>query len=486
MLDAGLRGIYGAAGRFLVKRTPSAYIPPAPMAGSGSRGRCFTVGVGEAELLPPDVMQKTYYVAGYSENNPATGVLDVPTVTAVWLDDNTGAGALLLLSFDAVGLLQADVERIRERLHAFAHRHGCREIHVLCTHNHASIDTMGNWGPLPRSGRDEKYMQFLIAQAERAAVDAFRDRREGTLSLGETEVPDMQDDHRTPFVYSRTLTRFRFVPRDGSREVWLVHFASHSESLQGCNSRISADFPGCLRRAIRDKTGAQTLYMVGAIGGMITMRIENEAQIRAAGGDFAASTRAIGEKLAEYAMAITKEQTLTPCIRSLRQAFYIGVDNTMLLTAKFARILRAKTYFREQTPMGLALRTEMTYLSIGEKNLLLLPGELFPELAYGGYLPADASATGKGGEINPVPLTQIAGDPSLLIVGMANDEIGYIVPPNDFLLHPDLPYFRSTRDRFDRNHYEETNSLGQDTAQTIADVFASVMRTVHEARNCAE
>ena len=49
-------------------------------------------------------MQKTYYVAGYSDNNPATGVLDAPQATALLLDDNSGRGALLLVSLDAVGL----------------------------------------------------------------------------------------------------------------------------------------------------------------------------------------------------------------------------------------------------------------------------------------------------------------------------------------------------------------------------------------------
>jgi hypothetical protein len=128
----------------------------------------------------------------------------------------------------------------------------------------------------------------------------------------------------------------------------------------------------------------------------------------------------------------------------------------------------------------------MTYLEIGSLHLLLLPGELFPELAYGGYLSADESSSADGGEDNPVPLTEIAGDPALRIVGLANDEIGYILPPNDFLLHPDTPYFEPTRDRHGRRHYEETNSLGPRTAETIAAVFQGMMRAVRKARETAE
>ena len=133
--------------------------------------------------------------------------------------------------------------------------------------------------------------------------------------------------------------------------------------------------------------------------------------------------------------------------------------------------------------LGLALRSEMTYLEIGQLHLLLLPGELFPELAYGGYLSAEESATGFGGEINPQPLTQIANDPALRIVGLANDEIGYIVPRNDFLLNDEAPYFEPTRDRHGRRHYEETNSLGPNTADTIADVFRGMLSAVQKAKS---
>ena len=479
-----LRGAYRASGSLRLRLRPSPAIAPAETDDwQAEGGKRYSVGFGKATLLPDDFMQKTTYVAGYGENNPATGYLDEPHVHALWLDDNSGRGALLLVSADTVGLLNADVEDIRADLADFAQTANCRGIHIMSTHDHASIDTMGNWGPLPRSGRDKAYMTFFRAQVKKAAIAAYRDRRDGDLYLGEIEVPDMQEDIRTPYVYSRTLTRLRFVPKDGSRETWLVHFASHSESLQGCNSRVSADFPGYMREAIRANTGAETLYLVGAIGGMISMLIEDEQEIRDAGGDFAASTRNIGTRLAEYALRIGKEKKLKPCINQLRQPFYVEADNTMLLAARTARILRAKGESLAGSSLGLALRTEMTYLEIGQLHLLLTPGELFPELVYGGYLGAEDSATGCGGEINSEPLVQIANDPALRVVGLANDEVGYILPKNDFLLHDETPYFDAARDRHGRRHYEETNSLGPKTAETLAAVFRGMMQHVADCKS---
>ena len=46
------------------------------------------------------------------------------------------------------------------------------------------------------------------------------------------------------------------------------------------------------------------------------------------------------------------------------------------------------------------------------------------------------------------------------IVGLGNDELGYIIPEYDFVLADSMPYFNEA----DGDHYEETNSLGPQTA----------------------
>ncbi|HOJ36452.1 MAG TPA: hypothetical protein PLK93_07815, partial [Clostridiales bacterium] len=92
------------------------------------------------------------------------------------------------------------------------------------------------------------------------------------------------------------------------------------------------------------------------------------------------------------------------------------------------------------------------------------------------------SATGLGPEANPDPLIEIVGDPNLLVFNLANDEIGYILPPNDFLLSEDAPYIERAKDRHGRNHYEETNSVGPKTAVKIAEVVREIMETVNRTK----
>ncbi len=114
----------------------------------------FSAGFGKAAVVPEDIDTAVYYIAGYRENNPARGVLDPQYVTALWLDDLSGRGGVLFLAVDAVGLLNKDVNALRERLAAFRLQTGCRNVTVTCTHYHAGIDTVCLCVPLPRTVRN--------------------------------------------------------------------------------------------------------------------------------------------------------------------------------------------------------------------------------------------------------------------------------------------------------------------------------------------
>lgn len=448
---------------------------------NGDLGDRFTVGFGKCVMLPTDIEKKKYYIAGYGENNPARGVIDPQYAHAMWIDDNTGRGGVLFISLDIVGILNKDVNKIRHILKGFCNRTGCRSINVCSTHNHAGIDTMGIWGRLPFSGKDPNFMELLFNSVLTACETAYNSRKDGDLYLGTIGVPDMQEDIRTPIVYSKTLTRFRFVPADGSDEVWLLNFASHSESLQGSNHLVSADFPCYLRERIKDKTGADVVYTVGAIGGMISMDIPEEDKLRRE-HRLLESTRNIGYKLAEYAIAIDNDTKLSCKVDFARREFYIGADNTILTLACYIGLLEADRYADPSLPKYLCLKTEITYFEIGGKKLLLLPCEIFPELVFGGFLGAEESATGKGAEANPQILTEICEDEEILVFGLANDELGYVVPPNDFILNPTAPYLENARDKFNRKHYEETNSMGPDTAFIIAENVRSIIDAVKNAK----
>ena len=477
-LNRALGGAIALSAKFSKNRVSGDWPEPEISWPAGGRSDRFEAGFGSAAVLPADIEKRRYYIAGYGENNPARGVIDPQYWNALWLDDLSGEGGVLFLVMDAVGILQKDVERIRDRLRAFRLHTGCRKIIVTSTHDHAGIDTMGLWGPLPFTGRDPAFMELVFARAEAAAKAAYADRRKGRLFYGSVHVPDLQEDIRTPVVYSDLLTRFRFQPDDGSEEIWFLNFAAHCESLQGCNHLVSADYPAYLRERIREKTGAGTVFAVGAVGGMISMRVDEEDLLRRE-HRLLESTRRIGRRLADHAIGITQERELKPHVGYASQVFYVPVENPLLSAAALVGIIQASPFY---LPEGPAVRTVTTYMEIGGLPLVFLPGELFPELVYGGALTAEDSATGTGPEVNPPILADLIGKKDFTVFGLADDEIGYVLPPNDYYLNPDQPYLEKGVDRFGRRHYEETNSAGPGAAGAIAAALARLTECVKKLK----
>jgi len=440
----------------------------------------FTLGFAKADIMPDDLPKKKYWVAGYRINNAATGVLDPMTCSAVWIDDNTGRGGVFLVSVDSVGMSSYDSDLIVESMKAELDMINCRGVFIMSCHNHAGIDTLGYWGPLPLTGRNPKYMAIVHEGIRKVLRGAYKNRKDGDLFHGTIEAPDVLRDSRPPQVWDKTLTRLRFAPGDGSKETWLLNLGCHAESMLGANSLISADFPCYLRRRVAKQNGAEVIWFTGCEGGLIRPKELDENNI--------VSTVMCGELLADAAMAITEDRRLPPLLNFLRQPYLCPAENVMLLTAvKIGVIKNTKKFATGQGTLGYSLQTEMTYMNLGGDlqngglEMLFLPCELFPELAYGGYLAAGESATGLGPEVNPIPLVEIAQNPGLLVFNLCNDMTGYVVPPNDWILNEKTPYVDGGKDKTGRNHYEETNSLGPKTAETIAETFRGMMETIRNA-----
>lgn len=438
-------------------------------------GEAWSIGYGEQELAPEDLLTEKYYIAGYNTGAAIEGVLDSPYVKALWLDDNTGRGGIAIAVIDCIGLSGSDIRKIRDRLSTFTRETGARNIHVISTHTHAGIDTLGLWGPMGQSGRSASYMQLIEDRTVLAMETAYENRQFGKVLYGSAETGQLQRDSRPPYVYDSSLYSLRFVPEDDSGGIRIINYAAHPEALRSKNRSLSADFPAYLAAKIKGETGDSTVYIPGALGGLImTERLKDQHGVEYPVEENVVRT---GHMLAEMALAVDNEQELAPKLVSLTDTFDLPLENIVLAGAVAADIISHRTVSGPGA-LGLALPTEVNYISLGDLPILLVPGEIFPELVTGGFAGAELAA--KPAEHNPRTLQEIAGAGELLIFGLANDMIGYIVPPNDFLVHPSRPYLERGVDSFGRSHYEETNSMGPDTARAIA---AAAERLFKRVRN---
>lgn len=415
----------------------------------------WEAGFGSTILELPYGTQEPLYIAGYHGGWEITGVRDLQQARALWLSD--GNKSTVLIVVDCVGLGNGTVRAIRERLSEFSRETGCDSIHVIATHTHAGVDTLGLWGPMGIDGKNAEYMEILIAGAVEAAEAAYADRRSGSLLCSAEQVEQMQKDSRDPQVYDSTLYQLRFVSEDPSQNgIRLVSFAAHAEALRGDNTLVSRDYPGVLCDYITQQTGEDVLFVPGAIGGLIMT-----PELTRDGFNAEENLVLTGQRLGDAALAAQSWQPLEPELTVSRVEWETPLENTIFLYYRFLGILDNEV--RQGITGTYYLQSELTLLRVGEWMLALLPGEPFPELV---------SGTGK--DQDPKGLAVIAaeyGVENMMVVGLANDEIGYIVPPSDFVLDSTLPYLQEA----EGNHYEETNSVGSGCARDLAEAFEKAL-----------
>lgn len=458
-------------GRKLAKKVNAPAIPDAEPV--SIRGDGFRVGFSKRMVAPENVTSEKYYMAGFRPNNVITGMHDPQTVSAMWIDCGRDEG-IVLVSADCVGLTGHDVNEIRDSLSDFCRISGCKYIDISCTHSHAGIDTVGYWGPLPFTGKNKEFQSRFFSAIADVCKEAYQNRKSGRLYSGFIHVPEAIRASRYPYAVNDKLSRLRFVPDDGSEETWFMNYSAHSDSLGGSNSTISSDYCYFMREAINAQKKTNVLFSVGAIASVGIAELSENRWER---------SRMAGHILAEKAFSIDNDTELDAEITFINQKYYAPIDNHILTLMPAWGVCTADTVPCADSRLGLALKTEMTYIEIGHQKILVLPGEIFTEIVYGGYADAENSATGKGAEINPEPFVNICGDENLMILGVSNDMTGYIVPPNDWILHTTQPYLTSVRDKFDRNHYNETNSLGPDTAYLIENVFRKMLSKMQGDKN---
>lgn len=422
-------------------------------------------GFGCRDIHPDFESGQPLYIAGYNQGAEISGVLDLCQAKAVWID--AGGKGILIIGVDSIALSSGTVEKIRTGL---ADVKNCAAINVFSTHDHASADTLGLWGPTGVDGKNAAYMDAMIEAAIAAGREAAASVKPGELRFGQAKTKDMLRDSRYPEVCDDNLYQLRFTTPDGPG-LRMLFYCAHAESLRSANRLLSRDFPGVMCDLVSAETGDDAMFLPGAVGGLLMTR-EFFSVSTPEGAQ--RNLQYTGEQLASYALSIRPEdeRVLEPKLDFARTLFTVPLDNPAFLMYRFLGILNNKALPGESAT-GYMVESELAVLRLGGLTIALLPGELFPELAYGGKF-GDANPEG----VNPPTLTEIArkyGMDPLLIIGLCNDELGYIVPPSDFLLNEETPYIARTRDSRGEDHYEETNSVGPQCADAIASAFEKVL-----------
>jgi len=428
----------------------------------------FRAGAFKTVITPSVEGRPPVYMAGFGHNRVAVTVHD--DLYARCLAFSAGQKPLVVCEVDLIGLFLDDVERVRAKVPA-------ADIVVASTHVHEGPDTMGLWGPaVGQSGIDEAYNSFVVDRVTEAAKGALAALVRATPSLAvvhSAELDSFIDDDRPPVVHDSDLIVLSLTGKDGKRIATAVNWANHPETLGSRNTGISADFPGFFYKRLEAKLGGMAVLWNGAVGGMqspLGAKIKDPATGTIAAENSFRKTQILGERIADLAAdaAGPAKPVSIDKVQFVERIITIPVTNRGFAMAAQADLYKG----RKKTTADGATTTSVGLIRMsGAQPVLaiaLVPGEMYPELSVGGverYAGADFPDA-------PIetPIKSMLHAPFKMLIGLADDEIGYIIPKAEWDEKP--PYLQNAKKAW----YGEENSVGPDAAARIAAAIEELAR----------
>ena len=420
------------------------------------------------------------WIAGFSNAKPANGIHDDLWARTMILDD--GKTRLSITVLDVIGLPLDHVIDIRKMIPPEA---GITYAIISSTHTHEGPDLLGLWGKTPfRSGINKKYLEFVKQQTLRSIVEAGSSLKPVRLEISEdlNGAAHLVKDTRLPEVFDSGLRMLKAVDKEtgktcGTLAVW----GNHPESLWNKNLLISSDFCHFARQGVEkgiylpdsiiiEGTGGIALFAVGAVGGLMTphpsLAIKDPCTDSVFTKPSFDKTEALGKQLSLLILKAMEK----PAVAIDSASISLAVKTIILpIKNKLFRLAASIGILDRGTLGWMKTRTELAFIQLGPLSMLTLPGEIYPELVNGGV---DAP---KGGDFSLPsqeipPLRDLMPGKFKFVIGMANDEIGYIIPKSQWDVKPPYAYKR------EKPQYGEENSLGPETAPLLYGHFKELLK----------
>ncbi len=465
----------------------SEYVPAgtATFLDAPAAGAKWSLGYAQNSIIEGQhVIGSQHYVSGgisITAKYP-TEIIDDSKVRVVAMNDGSGRGTVVFAVLDAYGLANNDVREIRKRIDEFAKKNNIVSVNVAVLHQHSAVDTFGMNGNIIQAvllnpvinfinglagttvfelhnGKNDAFQSNLFDVTVDTIETAVAQMETGTLYYGEVDVEEYVRDKRPPYALENTLNRFRFDPDNAdSKETWFSTSEIHcvGNGVQG--TQITADYPYYMEEYVNDNANANFMLLMGAE--LATSQrhepFENEDYQGKEG------YMILGEKLGEKLASITEEREVAPLLNITHKEIKLEIENQIMHLAAKAGLFENQAVI---TADGVKVVSEIGYMEIGtDLAVALVPGELEASIAFGGGLTKDEAWRGEDWKYDSIQT--LAGDRELLVFGLCNDQVGYIVPTNDYM--PML---------WEDSKSIEFVSLGSQTAITYMDELTALIKS---------
>jgi len=394
---------------------------------------------------------------------------------------------------------------------------------------------------IEKAARDKRPATIRVAQTRFRF--GLRDEREPLIIDDDLLILAVDDLDRQPIATAvqwachPEATLLLADPRNRDRD--LIELTPRAEEAWG--RTISAGFPGYLCRELRERRGGVPLYFNGALGGMITnlhefvwdpeqhpaypatvdprevpaeIRIPNDFRFEPIQGREAArhALRALereGSEVEDTSIRVWTRRVPVP----LDNPFYrlaaalglVGYEARSLVDDQGLPVAGSRPWLRGcflptvRFPRGRNLVTEVSYLEIGKLGIVAVPAELLPELSVGlpddfadnpkRYFPHHAGSHRRAADYRPAfpALKKQMRTPYKMVVCLAGDDLGYVIPgadfkpPRDLWWLPPLSLWWFCNDSETHPHYEESATASSEIEARLLGPLTEILDSAADA-----
>ncbi len=494
-----------------------------------AEGAKWKLGFGKASMVPENLKDgsKEYYTGGYFTQK-INGVYDDQGANAVAMTDSSGRGTVVMVSIDGIGVNNADVRTIRAEAEAKLLKKGIFSdivaININATHCHTVIDTQGfgleligkvfqnlfSFIPFVEKTRsiNSEFYVLMIDGASDAIVQAYMNMEPGelyyyeTVGIGRSERNGTYPDDEYGYLFNKRynteayqnfIACFKFVPDNAdSAPTVFANVGGHPTTINRATKLLSADYPHYIETKINDAgmnfmfiQGAQSPISVSA-GAVETPEILDEVAAEVAADPIVKDyeqPKKLGYEFARLILDAEKNAVkVEPVLNVKMSEVTVPLEYGLLELGVAADLLGTTTVRDSSAPAKFSVISEVGYLEIGTDLVMLtVPGELIPELVYGNVVDKTESYLGTDWELD-CTADLLDEDKTVLVMGLCNDALGYIVPDNDY-----APFIADSLWNTDageklwgpaHRHYEEMLSTGSKAGSTIIGALNTLVNKV--------
>ena len=338
---------------------------------------------------------------------------------------------------------------------------------------------------------EPELMASICAQTAACVTKAYDKMEKGTLSYYETDdvneffyrngVNPDPDGNIGDVIREKTrygaacqgfFACFLFEGESGEKTI-LTNTGLHPTMPGRRSDRVCADYPYYLRQVMREE-GYNCIFVQGAqaaigVGGIYTAEGKAWAQahtlsyedwVARYGEEYAKEhyagnededgegeyfdPKALGYSLAHFILdAQDKKTAVAPVMDIHMEEVLVPLDYSIMYIAAVGGVFGYNTVYDREAETGYGIMTEVGYVALGnDVVMLMLPGEVSPALVWGTserYTGEDrwegeGSWTGEAWGYKTIAAAaqeKLGAGKRILSMGLANDELGYVMPDTD-------------------------------------------------------